>query len=156
MWKFFQAYVAIMWLNIVAVVIMWYVLKIDVDRPSGMVNYTVYYPNIVPLFVLQVALIEEALLRLIPLGFSLKFWGINWKTAGMTILSSAVFGYLHGGIEYIPIQGVAGLVYCVLFLKVSGWESKKRSILKAYLSVVCLHAMFDGIAITIAILIGVW
>lgn len=40
------------------------------------------------------------------------------------IALSILFGYLHGGILFIFIQGVSGLLYSVLFLKCGGYARK--------------------------------
>ncbi len=60
-------------------------------------------------------LAEEALFRL-PLSL-IKTIPIEKITLFFIVFSSLLFGYVHHGIWSIPIQGVAGLIFCYVYLK---------------------------------------
>jgi membrane protease YdiL (CAAX protease family) len=68
------------------------------------------------------ALEEETLLRFAPLTLVTRFWPMPTAVIATSILSSAVFGYLHGGAAYILVRGIPGLIYCGVFLKCGGWS----------------------------------
>jgi membrane protease YdiL (CAAX protease family) len=70
------------------------------------------------------ALAEEIPFRFVPLTLVTRFWPIPTAVIVTSVLSSAVFGYLHGGAAYIWLRGVAGLIYCGVFLKCGGWNRR--------------------------------
>ncbi len=63
-------------------------------------------------------------------------------TLSILLLTSVIFGYLHGGIINVFLQGVGGLAYGILFLKFC--QGGKR-ILEASALVIILHFLYDFI-----------
>ncbi len=65
-------------------------------------------------------LAEETFFRYMPLmlaaasGFKIE------ALLFISVISSALFGYIHGGFPYIAFQGVTGFLLCLLFLKCGG------------------------------------
>lgn len=57
------------------------------------------------------------------------------------LISSVIFGYVHGDISNIFIQGVAGILFSVTFLKCGGMAGK---FLKPTLSGMVFHAVLNG------------
>jgi membrane protease YdiL (CAAX protease family) len=49
------------------------------------------------------------------------------------IISSVIFGYIHRGVWSIPVQGVAGLIFCYVYLK-NGYS---------YFSSVAMHFLIN-------------
>jgi hypothetical protein len=66
--------------------------------------------------------VEEILTRAIPLTLVTRLTTMPLAVIVVSVLSSAIFGYLHGGAAYIWSRGVAGLIYCGVFLKCGGWS----------------------------------
>jgi membrane protease YdiL (CAAX protease family) len=66
------------------------------------------------------ALSEEAVFRLFPLGLAVNVWGASYKVIAVALISSAIFGVLHGNLYNIFYQGVGGLLYSLVFLKCGG------------------------------------
>lgn len=99
-----------------------------------------------PLVLLYLAAIEEFLFRVILLylvmlvsrmvlgkrDFGYVLFAIVW--------SSIYFGYIHGGIIHIFIQGVAGVLFCLVFLKCGGYQGK---IAKAFYCSTLCHALVN-------------
>ncbi len=101
-----------------------------------------------PFWLFSTVLFEEFLFRL-PLAFFLDMeLSIN-KVLIMAIFSSTIFGFLHGGIIHIFIQGVAGFLWCILFLKCGGLN---KNYAKAFCATTISHFLFD-IMISVIILI---
>ncbi len=64
---------------------------------------------------------EEVIFRL-PLAFGIN---AHWPFYGILIFAavlSTIFGFVHGGIKHIFVQGVGGIPYYILFLKCGGLE----------------------------------
>lgn len=68
-------------------------------------------------------LIEEFYFRFLPL----KITGYITKKRSMTyavvIFVSIVFGWLHGSVWNIPVQGTAGFIYSVSYLRGGYWSA---------------------------------
>ena len=91
------------------------------------------------------ALAEEVPIRFIPLTLVTRFWPIPTAVIATSILSSAVFGYLHGGAVYILLRGIPGLIYCGVFLKCGGWS---RRPFKALLFTTLAHFSHNALVAT--------
>ena len=79
------------------------------------------------------AIAEEVLFRWIPflllfsfIGFCVKYVKINGESRAkmekygilaVVIVTSAIFGYVHGNIFNILLQGVSGLIFCAFYLR---------------------------------------
>ncbi len=83
---------------------------------------------------------EEVIFRLLPISIALEESGADsavWTTA---VISSIIFGWAHGNIYHVLIQGVGGFISCWFFLYTGGWN---RRYLKATTASVCLHLFFN-------------
>lgn len=79
---------------------------------------------------------EDALFRLFPVVALIERYGVGWKFASGMSVVSAFFGYAHGGLDNIYLQGVFGLILVVLFMKAGG--SEKRYV-RAFAAVSVVH-----------------
>ncbi len=84
--------------------------------------------------------IEELIFRVVPLLISVRFWGFGLPTFACLIGSSIVFGWMHGDIRNVFIQGAGGLFFGMFFLKLS--YGGKRPV-QAAAFVIALHFAFD-------------
>lgn len=57
-----------------------------------------------------------------------------------TVILSATFGYVHGGVSHIFVQGITGLMFSGLFLKAGGLHHRP---LKGLLASFSAHALFN-------------
>jgi len=68
------------------------------------------------------ALIEEIIFRIIPMTISRivgEYFNIKKLWIFIAIISSLIFGFLHGNITNIFFQGISGFFFCWLWIKVS-------------------------------------
>ncbi len=119
--------------------ILFYFLGIGAGDPSPAAGWSVVSPAFVPEAFL-IALIEEGVFRIIPLIIALRIWGIRTPTLVVVLVSSILFGLAHGEYYHLFIQGLGGILYCLLFLKFS--KSGKDLLFPSTL-VVGVHAVFD-------------
>jgi membrane protease YdiL (CAAX protease family) len=91
--------------------------------------------------IFNVALIEELMFRFLPLSFVLLFCRNRfiWVILAM-IASSAIFGYLHGGLQFIGIQGVGGIFLSIIFLKCGGMNF---NFVKATICSTAMHFLYN-------------
>jgi hypothetical protein len=105
------------------------------------------------LLVVKTSLVEEFTFRAAPLFAG---WGIarfvswvgsipltgvaNWTLILISLGSSVLFGYIHGGWFTVPIQGVGGMVFCAAYLKFGGLEGR---FLPSLLGSWAVHASFN-------------
>lgn len=61
-------------------------------------------------------LVEETLFRLGPLQL-VKNIQSERITLIVILLSSIIFGYVHHGVWSIPVKGIAGILFCYVYLK---------------------------------------
>lgn len=66
---------------------------------------------------------EEIIFR-VPLGLIAPHVQLP-ITLTAAVTSSVLFGYLHGGISHIAIQGISGFIYSIIFLKCGGMKGKR-------------------------------
>ena len=89
---------------------------------------------------LRVALTEEFLFRVIPLGIAVSHRA-SFRTIMITVvLSSIVFGFLHGSWQHIFIQGWGGLIFSALFLKCGGLH---RNYFRGWLTCAAAHYAYN-------------
>ncbi len=103
-----------------------------------------------PIIFLGSVITEEILFRL-PLAIFLeKKWSIPGVLAAAFVLS-VIFGILHGSVYHIFIQGIAGFIYSILFLKCGGLQ---RKYFKAINTTITAHLSWNTILVGIAIATG--
>jgi membrane protease YdiL (CAAX protease family) len=95
-----------------------------------------------PFFLLYAAACEELVFRL-PLGFLAERWGASYKLLIGVILSSMLFGIIHGNPYHLLMQGVSGILYSMIFLKCGG---SNRNYIKAFLSCIAAHFLYNIVA----------
>lgn len=103
-----------------------------------LLNHTILIFSLLPLM----AAIEELIFRL-PLRIFLKRNATPVTLCVVTLVLSFFFGYGHGGWIGVPIQGVVGIIFCVVFLKCGGFQKKYW---KAFLSSTAVHFAYNYIA----------
>ncbi len=96
------------------------------------------------------AALEELIFRL-PLAIFLKYNIQPGALLVVAVLLSILFGLAHGGLVGVPIQGIMGLVFCVVFLKCGGLQMKYQ---KAFLSSTAVHFTYNILAFSIFLLFG--
>jgi hypothetical protein len=94
------------------------------------------------------AAVEEVLTRAVPLTLVARLTAMPLAVIVVSVLSSAVFGYLHGGATYIWLRGIAGLVYCGVFLKCGGWSGGWRGPFKSLFFTTLTHFLHNAIVAT--------
>lgn len=87
-------------------------------------------------------IVEESLFRLLPIGIVLKICGKENKIVlwPVIIISSVIFGWIHGSWRNIFIQGSVGIVLSAAFLK------------GGYVSSVVAHIVCNFLVIMISII----
>ncbi|MEK9155610.1 MAG: CPBP family intramembrane glutamic endopeptidase [Patescibacteria group bacterium] len=69
------------------------------------------------------SVIEELIFRA-PLSVVGKIWPGHRVGIWVALVSSIIFGYIHGGLATIPAQGVLGMILCFSYMKCGGMEGK--------------------------------
>ena len=92
---------------------------------------------------------EELVFRLFPLGLCLASKENRKFLPIAAIVGSFLFGWAHGSLLNVCIQGVAGIVYCILFVMI-GHEGDEVALVKATLTTTLCHAFWNTIAIYFA------
>lgn len=86
------------------------------------------------------ALLEEVLFRL-PLALFVRWWDIRAALI-VAAMVSVVFGFLHGDVWHVLIQGASGFLYCIVYLKCGGsWGRYWKGLFSAFAA----HALFNAI-----------
>lgn len=85
------------------------------------------------------AFIEEVLFRL-PLSIPWYF-GQPLLSLPFAVFLSGFFGWVHGDLSNIAVQGLGGLVMSIVFLKCGGLQGK---IIKPLLASTSTHALFNA------------
>ena len=68
------------------------------------------------------AFFEEIIFRVLPLFFCVILFLRKSTIIWIAFVSSAIFGFEHGSWVHILMQGEAGFVYCLAYLKCGGWR----------------------------------
>jgi hypothetical protein len=90
---------------------------------------------------------EEFLFRVLPFGLVWAFFALFRKEVPplrlafiLVVATSVVFGYVHGGVGNIFIQGLIGVVLALVLLV---WGSYGRTPLRGVLAVLLLHGAYN-------------
>lgn len=94
------------------------------------------------LTILLVSVFEELLFRILPLGLALKFYPRPGFLLGVAFVSAAIFGYVHGGMYNIFLQGTGGFLYAILFIK---YAAQGQRLAEASILLIVIHTMFNGL-----------
>ena len=99
------------------------------------------------------AFLEECIFRLIPLSIVIGA-GCKFRAVVFTaILSSVIFGLVHGNVYCIFFQGFGGLIYCFLFMKCGGLQKKYG---RALLVTTITHFLYNGICVVYYLITLSW
>lgn len=117
-----------------------------------------------------VAIIEELLFRVVPLSLAAlvvystvfllnRFYQKHIDASRIvikaaliaTIPASVIFGYAHGGLPNILVQGLGGIIFSIVYIKCGGTG---KGILTGWKSSSILHFLVDVIIFLIAYIIG--
>lgn len=111
----------------------------------------------VPIFSLKAFVIttcaeftEEFAFRFAPLALTFLKFGRSRMVLVAALLSSIVFGYLHGGYDLIFTAGFDGLMFCFVFLKCGGMSG---SLIKGLLCSFLAHFSKNAISFALIILV---
>lgn len=115
---------------------------------EGRVPIPIYSAEL-PTTLVQAALKEEALYRLPLVVVRWAPLPLSGVLGGAAVLS-LLFTLAHGG-GSVLLQGLGGLLYCLLFLKGGGWN---RKLWKPYLVVVGQHLAFNAFNVGVIALAG--
>lgn len=110
-----------------------------------------------PMIVFLNALVEEIEFRVIPITIVSYLLGRSFSSReknaiillAVAIASSALFGYIHGGVDHIFVQGVLGLIWSFIYMKCGGviTELEGRaaawSVIRALLAVTLVHSLYN-------------
>ena len=88
--------------------------------------------------------IEEFIFRFIPITIGMNGFKSLKLTIVLCIISSLIFGYVHGNFANIFTQGFIGLAFWGLYLK---FGAVHRKIIKPYCITSIVHALFNYILI---------
>lgn len=90
---------------------------------------------------------EEFVFRVLPFGALWVLWAFLYKkqpplslALALVLVTSIVFGYIHGGFGNIFIQGFIGAVIALVFLL---WGTYGRTPLRGMLAIVLLHGSYN-------------
>ena len=108
---------------------------------------------IITLVLVLASVFEELTFRLLPIIFFSIFVDeveIDWKLISVVIVSSVLFGVFHGSLNNIPLQGVLGVLFCIVFLKNGGLQKKY---IRATLASISVHLSYNVIVFVVAAVI---
>ena len=137
---------SVVWSICVIMVLDFFGIELPQKQTMGLKIATWYFHFI--LFIL--AAIEEALFRL-PLAAITYKLGKSRVVLLAILLSSVIFGLLHGGFICIFIQGVSGIILCAVFLKCGGFQENARA---GFLASVLTHYLCNVVLIWLAFMGG--
>ena len=117
-------------------------IGIDVPRNPA-VDFVTGYSNTKLFLTLLVAgFIEELLFRFIPITIGTNGFKSIKLTYFLCIISSIIFGYLHGSMANFFAQGLMGLGFCIFYLK---FGASNKKIIKPLLATSLTHCLFNFI-----------
>ena len=113
-----------------------------VDSPRNGTGNLAIFTLSFPFILLGAMFTEELLFRALPVAITSQ---LNWILQVLTgIISSIIFGYKHGGIFHIFVQGISGFSMYLLFMKTSNMGKK---IIKGFGATFLEHIIFNGLLI---------
>ena len=104
-----------------------------------------------PFLMLWVAFIEEIIFR-VPLVIPMMFKAGTGTVVFCAVALSSIFGILHGSLMNIPIQGVLGFIFSLMFIKCC---KERGNLGKALLTSTAIHYSYNMTLIAVAYAGGV-
>lgn len=118
-------------------------LSVDISSNTATLNDLAggYHPRLreILVAVLLVAILEEMIFRA-PLYLFVVWGGPRIATAA-ALVSSILFGWMHGGFGNIPIQGIGGIIFCIVFFKCGAMQ---RKFIRGLSSSITTHFLIDA------------
>jgi len=111
------------------------------DGPNNVGKIPSDFSIVNALEILGYVAVEEWLFRLMP--FYIMYYYRDHLTPLLVVLTLGIviyFGYIHGGVRYIPIQGASALALTVVFMKTGFWEGK---LVKAFCCSTACHFLWN-------------
>jgi len=93
-------------------------------------------------FLLLVSTIEELIFRIVPLTIAMSASERASVHVLTALVMGGIFGYVHGGVGNIFLQGIGGFLYGLLFIK---YAAGGERFLEASLVVILIHTAFNGL-----------
>ena len=91
-------------------------------------------------FLFSAAMIEEVIFRHVPLLIAVLMYGKSPRIIGVMVVSSIIFGLIHGGPLNLVFQGVGGFFLSIIFLKCGGFQMRP---LKALFASTTAHFLYN-------------
>ncbi len=92
--------------------------------------------------IISISVIEELIFRIIPLWIAIRYLRSPWYLITAAFITAIVFGYVHGGVYNILLQGIGGFLYAIIFIR---YAAGGKRILEASLVIIILHTIFNGL-----------
>lgn len=122
----------------------WLIDILDIKIPPAFkilrIAPEIFYSYWLPI-IIAVVVIEEILYRFLPVWICAKKTESSRAIILIMVISSIVFGLVHGGYHYIFIHGVYGFFLGVTFLKCGGFQKRY---LKATAVTAMAHVIFTA------------
>lgn len=124
----------------------------NIELPPRFIRINmIHWPNyLIFLFFFGLLIAEELIFHTIPFYFSVKFFKKPWLMFLVLVISSATFGFIHGGFTPIFAQGITGFLIGILYLKCGGAKGK---IIKPTIIAIFTHYLFNEILVSLDYLI---
>ena len=117
-----------------------YFLEIDTPpRPDIETLVRMEWDAVISIVLVWV-LAEEFFFRFLPIMIGRSLLNSMPITILLCLISSIIFGYLHGNHWNILVQGVIGMGFCLIYLKCGGINKK---IVKPYLTTSAVHFLYN-------------
>lgn len=124
-------------------------LKIKISKRTARFKRSAILRWSFPFRLFRAVAIEEILFRFFPLTVAIQIWGATWPTVMIAFFSSILFGWIHGNIYNVLIQGVGGLIFCFIFLKCGGFDHR---LVQALFFSIAAHYLFNSLIALIVVL----
>ncbi len=124
-------------------------LETEVDVESYDVGLEILSLSFIP-WLYFYAGIEEFIFRILPLTWAMRELS-RTNIVIAALVSAVAFGFVHGGLANIPLQGLGGFVYAIIFIKYAHGERY----MEAGFVVITIHVMFNVLIALLSLSEGV-
>jgi membrane protease YdiL (CAAX protease family) len=153
-WRYYRLPAQLLVIDIILVALVLFIYSVtgildSLPEPEA-VGVEIVSTSFIVVLVL-IASIEELLFRILPLSIALYCQLKPGALVFVAVLSSILFGYVHGGVPFILIQGLGGFIYSILFIK---YAHNGERVFEASLLVIVSHTLFNGFIGLVLLLSG--
>jgi membrane protease YdiL (CAAX protease family) len=92
-------------------------------------------------YLFMISAVEEFFFRILPLTWVLRNTARKYLHVLAALATAVAFGYVHGGLTNIPLQGIGGFLYAIVFIKYAHGERY----MEAGIVLIVLHTLFNGL-----------